>query len=106
MSPIELQQEFFLLQKVVFTNTAYTYQNWLEAALPPSRNRGVGFGRVSGKELAMDAREGESMNKKETKKERIRQIKKLLDSSTPEQQKRIKAGRKTGRRLRKQVERL
>jgi hypothetical protein len=46
------------------------------------------------------------MDKGQTAKVRRAQFKKLLAASTLEQQKRIKAGQKAGRLLRKQVEKL
>jgi len=44
------------------------------------------------------------MNEKQTEKERRRQIKKLLDASTPEERKRIRKARREGRKWRKELE--
>lgn len=46
------------------------------------------------------------MDKKQTERERRRQIKKLLAAGTPEERKRIQREQKAGRLLRKQIERL
>ena len=106
MPTAEYKPLVILYPEVVREDSAYAYQNWLKAALSPCRDRSVGIGQVPCKKLAVVAREGERMSEKETKKERRRQIKKLLGSSTPEQQQRIKAGQRTGRRLRKELEQV
>jgi hypothetical protein len=46
------------------------------------------------------------MNRKQFEKERRKQIKELLAASTPAERRQIQVGRKAGRILRRQVERL
>lgn len=46
------------------------------------------------------------MNRNEVEKSRKRQLKKLLAASSPEDQEHIKAGRRAGQRLRRELEEL
>ena len=58
----EYQPVAIFYATVAGADSATSYQNRLKIALSPCRGRGVDDSGLSGKELAMVAREGEFMN--------------------------------------------
>lgn len=90
-------------------NPAASGADWQEIVIQKARGRGLGAPELSGQKLAMavgSLQREQPMNRKQTAKERNKQIKLLMDSATPEEKRRIEKARRQGRRLRKELEDL